>query len=67
MAQSDLQPHYVNGVFGNVYLLALDNTKIGKHCRRPIAVVEVVDHLGQSPSQSAPTILALKNGVGWRT
>ena len=23
----DLQPHYGNGVFGNVYLLALDNTK----------------------------------------
>ena len=21
-----LQPHYCNGVFGNVYLLALDNT-----------------------------------------
>jgi hypothetical protein len=26
-APSDLQPHYVNGVFGNVYLLALDNSK----------------------------------------
>ena len=22
-----LQPHFCNGVFGNVYLLALDNTK----------------------------------------
>ena len=27
MAPNDLQPHYGNGVFGNVYLLALDNTK----------------------------------------
>jgi hypothetical protein len=27
LAPSDLQPHYGNGVFGNVYLLALDNTK----------------------------------------
>ena len=26
-APSDLQPHYGSGVFGNVYLLALDNTK----------------------------------------
>ena len=26
-APSDLQPHYCNGVFGSVYLLALDNTK----------------------------------------
>ena len=26
-ASSDLQPHYGNGVFNNVYLLALDNTK----------------------------------------
>ena len=26
-APNDLQPHYGNGVFGNVYLLALDNTK----------------------------------------
>jgi hypothetical protein len=26
-APSDLQPHYGNGVFGNVYLLNLDNTK----------------------------------------
>ena len=26
-APSDLQPHYSNGVFGNVYLLALHNTK----------------------------------------
>ena len=26
-APSDLQPHYGNGVFGNVYLLTLDNTK----------------------------------------
>ena len=26
-APSDLQPHYGNGVFDNVYLLALDNTK----------------------------------------
>ena len=23
----DLQPHYGNGVFGNLHLLALDNTK----------------------------------------
>ena len=27
IAPTYLQPHYVNGVFGNVYLLALDNTK----------------------------------------
>ena len=27
LALSDLQPLYGNGVFGNVYLLALDNTK----------------------------------------
>ena len=27
LAPSDLQPHYNNGVFDNVYLLALDNTK----------------------------------------
>ena len=27
LAPSDLQPNYGNGVFGNVYLLALDNTK----------------------------------------
>ena len=26
-AATYLQPHYGNGVFGNVYLLALDNTK----------------------------------------
>jgi hypothetical protein len=26
-APSDLQPHYGNGVLGNVYLLDLDNTK----------------------------------------
>ena len=26
MARTYLQPHYGNGVFGNVYLLALDNT-----------------------------------------
>ena len=26
-ATSDLQPHYDNGVFGNIYLLALDITK----------------------------------------
>jgi hypothetical protein len=25
-APSDLQPHYGNWVFGNVYLLAIDNT-----------------------------------------
>jgi hypothetical protein len=24
---SDLKPHYRNGILGNVYLLALDNTK----------------------------------------
>ena len=34
-------------VFGNVYLLALDNTKRrGKHSWHPIAVMGVVDHLG---------------------
>ena len=27
IAPSDLQPHYRNGVFGYIYLLALDNTK----------------------------------------
>ena len=27
LAPSHLQSHYGNGVFGNVYLLALDNTK----------------------------------------
>ena len=36
-APTDLQPHYGNGVFGNVYLLALDNTKRltlpAPHCR----------------------------------
>ena len=26
-APSDLQPHYGNGFFGNVYLLFLDNAK----------------------------------------
>ena len=26
-ALSDLKPHYCNGLFGSVYLLALDNTK----------------------------------------
>ena len=26
-AVSDLQPHYANGVFDNIYFLALDNTK----------------------------------------
>ena len=39
-AQSDLQPHYNNGVFVSVYLLALDN------CRIPIAIMGVEDHLG---------------------
>ena len=24
---SDLPPHYINGVFGTVYLFVLDNTK----------------------------------------
>ena len=27
-ALNDLQPHYDNRVFGNVYILALDNTKM---------------------------------------
>ena len=27
VAPSDFQPYYGNGVFGNAYLLALDNTK----------------------------------------
>ena len=26
----DLQPHYGNGIFGNVYLLSLDNTKVNQ-------------------------------------
>ena len=34
-----LQPHYGNGVFANVYLLA-------GHCRHPIAVMGVVDTFG---------------------
>ena len=38
-APSDLQPHYGNGVFGNVYLLAYEVT--GKHWWRPIAVMWV--------------------------
>jgi len=46
-APSDLQPHYGNGVFGSVYLLALDKGERDKHCRCPIAVMGVVDHLGQ--------------------
>ena len=55
----DLQPHYGNGVFGNVYLLAIDNTIRGKHCRRPIAVMGVVDHLGscQRRKQMIPTLI----------
>ena len=40
--------HYGNGGFVNVYLLALDNTIRGNHCRRPIVVMGVVDHLGLS-------------------
>ena len=46
LAPSDLQPHYSNGVFVNLYLLALDtyHNIRGKHCRRPIAEMEVVDH-----------------------
>ena len=47
IASSDLQHHYSNRVFGNVYLLALDNTKVrGKHCWTPISVMGVVDRLG---------------------
>ena len=42
-APSDLQPHYGNGGFNNVYLLDLDNTKsstlLAPHCY-------VVDMLG---------------------
>jgi hypothetical protein len=38
-APSDLQSHYGNGVFSNVYLLALG---------RPIAVMGVVDLLGHT-------------------
>ena len=37
VAPTDLQPYYSNGVFGNAYLLALDNTKSETlpvlHCR----------------------------------
>ena len=44
-APSDLQSHYGNGVFGNVYLLALNSIR-DKHCWCPIAVMGVVDHLG---------------------
>ena len=36
-----LQPHYGNGVFGNIYLSAG-----GKHCWHPIAVMGVVDTFG---------------------
>jgi hypothetical protein len=47
-ARTYLQPHYGNGVFGNVYL-AFSWTKLrGKHCRHPIAVMGVVDTFGQS-------------------
>ena len=43
-----VQPHYGSGILGNVYLLALDNTRrVGsKNWQRPIAVMGVVDHLG---------------------
>ena len=41
---TNLQSHYDNGIFGNVYLLALDDVR-GKHCRHPVAVMGVVDHL----------------------
>jgi hypothetical protein len=43
------------GFFGNVYLLALDNIR-GKYCRRPIAVMGVVDTLGQRNSLSYTNI-----------
>ena len=50
-APSDLLHHYGNGVFGNGYLLALDNTKRqtlpAPHCRNG-----VVDHLGPSTIKS---------------
>ena len=50
-APTYLQPHYGNGVFGNVYLLALNNTK---HCQRPIAVMGVVDTLGPYSYKESP-------------
>ena len=43
---SNLQPHYSNKVFGNVHLLAILR---GNHCRHPIAIMGVVDHLGHCP------------------
>ena len=42
LARTYLQPHYGNGVFGNVYLSA------GQHCRHPIAAMGVVDTFGLS-------------------
>ena len=36
-ARTYLQPHYGNGVFGNVYLSAGQHSLRGKHCRHPIA------------------------------
>jgi hypothetical protein len=54
MTPSDLQPHYGNGVFDNVYLSALDNILRGKHCQSPIALMGVVYHLG-------PNLLRYKN------
>ena len=44
------------GFFGNVYLLALDNTKVrGKHCWTPISVMGVVDRLGHGSQRFEQT------------
>ena len=47
-AQTYLQPHYCNWVFGNVYLFSWTTLR-GKHCRHPIAVMGVVDTFEQDP------------------
>ena len=50
-ARTYLQPHYGNGVLGNVVQLKGDfswTTLRGKHCRHPIAVMGVVDTFGHS-------------------
>ena len=45
MARTYLQPHYGNGVFGNVLPFSWTTLR-GKHCRHPIAVMGVVDTFG---------------------
>ena len=56
MAPNELQTHYGNGFFDNVYLLILDDTKI--HWEHHIAVTGVVDHLGYISSTGSSHMVA---------